>query len=93
MDKQLFGSEAPLNHNSPLDYEHQGATKHGEMELDTASQAPTENRPIGLQEFDKHTLDGEIQTLGSHAPLSHKPVHGWQSDHAPCSDRAHQQSR
>ena len=93
MDKQLQGTEAPLNHNSPLNVEYSGPTGHPEKEL-LGSQAPISNRPIGLQEFDKNTLNGEIDTLGSHAPLNFKPMHGWQSSPSPAvSDRAVKQSK
>jgi hypothetical protein len=92
MDKQLQGTAVDLNLNSPLNVEHDGSTGRMEKEL-MGSEAPTSNTPIGLQEFDKGTLNGEFQLTGEQAPLSYKPMHGWQSDHAPNSERAIQQSK
>ena len=92
MDKQLQGTQADLKHNAPLNVEHAGPTGHPTKEL-LGSQAPTANRPIELQEFNKNTLDGEMQLMGSQAPCSYKPMHGWQSDPAPNSDRAIKQSK
>ena len=93
MDKQFHGSEAPLNHNSPLNVEYDGKTGHPVLEL-LGSQAPTSNRPIGLQEFDKNTLNGEIQTTGTEAPLSMTPHHGWSNPvPTPMSQRAIRQSK
>ena len=92
MEKQLHGSEAPLNHNSPLNVEHDGKTGHPVLEL-LGSQAPTVNRPIGLQEFDKNTLNGEMQLIGEQAPLSMKPHHGYEGAQTPPSHRAVKQSK
>jgi len=92
MEKQLLGSEASLQKNSPLNVEHDGKTGTPEEQL-LGSHAPTSRTPVPLQQFNKGERAGTFQLSGSEAPLDHTPTKGYESFKTPMSDRAKAQSR
>lgn len=89
MEKQFFGSEAPLK-KSPLNVEHDGSTGKPEEQF-LGSREPLSYRPAGLH-LNEDIREGARQTLGSEAPLSFTPRKGWESASTPMSDRAVKQS-
>jgi len=92
MEKQLLGEQADLQHNSPLNVEHDGKTGTPEKQL-LGEQAPLSMTPATLAESQSGVSSGQFQTLGSQAPLSNTPIHGWTSYPTPPSNRAVKQSQ
>ena len=92
MEKQLLGTEASLQKNSPLNVEHEGKTGTPEEQL-LGSHAPISQKAVPLQEFSNGTQSGQFQTLGSMAPTNSTPNKGWDSFSTPMSDRAKAQSK
>jgi len=91
MEKQLLGTNAPLS-KSPLNVEPDNKKAPATSEL-LGEHAPTKETPFNLMPLNANTRKGESQMLGSAAPLSQTPMHGWQSGGgAPDSKRTDKQS-
>jgi hypothetical protein len=91
MEKQLLGSEAPLQKNSPLTNLPEAKTGTPQEEF-FGSQAPISRTPYSNTPYNQGTGEPTKQFFGSEAPLNHTPVHGWESFTTPMSHRAMEQS-
>jgi len=90
MQKQFLGSEAPTS-TAPHDSEFTGKTGKPLEQLQ-GNQAPIDHYCTGLH-LNEDIREGSRQLLGSEAPLSKRPQHGWESYPTQMSDRAIEQSK
>ncbi len=87
MDKQLLGSVADLQRNSPLNVELEATGAGHPMEQLLGQQADISRTPYNLMPLNEAGGHPEKQLLGEMAPLSMTPNRGYEQG-TPMSDRA-----
>lgn len=92
MEKQLLGQQAPLQKGGEMDMAQKPGSTGTPLFQSFASEADISHRPYDNMPMNTGTRSITKQFMGSEAPLSHTPMHGYESANTPMSERSKRQS-